>query len=110
MVADGLAELQVRWPTVPIVFCETRKPAEEWTYRWLAAALTWAQTESAALARIGAVDTGVQDAGHVGGPGPRREPSTADLRSWARAHGYAVPDRGRLRPEIREACNAAQRP
>ena len=31
LVADGLAELQVRWPTVPIVFCETRKLAEEWT-------------------------------------------------------------------------------
>ena len=37
-VADGLAELQVRWPTIPIVFCETRKLAEEWTYRYLAAA------------------------------------------------------------------------
>ena len=33
LVADGLAELQVRWPTIPIVFCETRKLAEEWTYR-----------------------------------------------------------------------------
>ena len=24
LVADGLAELQVRWPNVPIVFCEAR--------------------------------------------------------------------------------------
>ena len=24
VVADGLAELQVRWPNVPVVFCETR--------------------------------------------------------------------------------------
>jgi len=31
VVADGLAELQVRWPDVPIVFCETRQLAEEWT-------------------------------------------------------------------------------
>src|SRR2546423_8481767 len=38
VVADGLAEVQVRWPSVPIVFCETRKLAEEWTYRFLAAA------------------------------------------------------------------------
>jgi ABC-type Zn uptake system ZnuABC Zn-binding protein ZnuA len=30
-VADGLAELQVRWESVPIVFCENRKLAEEWT-------------------------------------------------------------------------------
>jgi ERCC4-type nuclease len=40
LVADGLAELQARWPSVPIVFAETRRLAEEWTYRWLAAALT----------------------------------------------------------------------
>jgi len=24
MIADGLVELQVRWPNVPIVFCQTR--------------------------------------------------------------------------------------
>ena len=24
LVADGLAELQIRWPSVPVVFCETR--------------------------------------------------------------------------------------
>jgi hypothetical protein len=51
MVADGLAELQVRWPNVPIVFCETRQLAEEWTYRFLAAAHAWAETEAAALGR-----------------------------------------------------------
>ncbi len=44
-VADGLAELQVRWPQVPLIFCETRQLAEEWTYRFLAAAYTWATTE-----------------------------------------------------------------
>jgi hypothetical protein len=36
VVADGLAECQVRWPNVPIVFRETRKLAQEWTYRFLA--------------------------------------------------------------------------
>ena len=51
-VADGLAELQVRWPSVPIVFCETRKLAEEWTYRYLAAAYAWAEDEPDALARL----------------------------------------------------------
>lgn len=40
-IADALAELQVRYPNVPIVFCETRKLAEEWVYRYLAAALVW---------------------------------------------------------------------
>jgi len=51
VVADGLAELQVRWPNVPIVFCETRQLAEEWTYRFLAAARAWAETEAAMLGR-----------------------------------------------------------
>ena len=39
VVADGVAELQVRYPTVPIVFCETRPLAQEWAYRFLGAAL-----------------------------------------------------------------------
>ena len=56
LVADGLAELQVRWPTIPIVFCETRKLAEEWTYRYLAAAHAWAEAEHPALLRIGTGD------------------------------------------------------
>ena len=96
-VADGLAELQVRWPTIPIVFCETRKLAEEWTYRYLAAAHAWAEAERPALARIGAGD----DGGAAGPPQPG--PSTAEVRAWARANGLVVPDRGRLRPEIHRA-------
>ncbi len=39
-VPDLLARVQVRWPSVPIVFCETRPLAEQWTYRFLAAALS----------------------------------------------------------------------
>ncbi|MFN2595154.1 MAG: ERCC4 domain-containing protein [Actinomycetota bacterium] len=38
-VPDLLARLQVRYPTVPIVFCETRPLAEQWVMRFLAAAL-----------------------------------------------------------------------
>jgi hypothetical protein len=55
-VADGLAELQVRYPSVPLVFCETRALAEEWTYRYLAAAFRWLSDEDAATARVTAVD------------------------------------------------------
>jgi hypothetical protein len=33
-----VARLQVRYPAVPIVFTDSRKLAEEWTYRFLAAA------------------------------------------------------------------------
>jgi ERCC4-type nuclease len=36
---EVLATLQVRYPGVPVVFCENRKLAEEYTYRFLAAAL-----------------------------------------------------------------------
>lgn len=38
-IPELLAALQVRYPSVPIVFCENRKLAEEYTYRFLAAAL-----------------------------------------------------------------------
>jgi hypothetical protein len=53
LVADGLAELQVRWPTVPIASCETRQLAKEWVYRYLAAAHTWANTVDALAKRLG---------------------------------------------------------
>jgi hypothetical protein len=36
---DLLARVQVRYPEIPIVFAETRPLAEEWTFRWLGAAL-----------------------------------------------------------------------
>jgi len=104
VVADGLAELQVRWPNVPIVFCEARQLAEEWTYRFLAAAHAWATTEEAAMQRISPVkidvtapDQGTKDPG----------PSTADVRAWAREVGLAVPARGRLRPRLWQAWQDA---
>ena len=106
LVADGLAELQVRWPTIPIVFCETRALAEEWTYRYLAAAAIWARTESAALARIAAVDAERTGGDGADGVDPQPEPSTAEIRSWARAQGIVVPERGRLGVEIRAQWNA----
>jgi hypothetical protein len=44
-VTETLAALTVRYPTVPIHFAETRPLAEEWTYRFLGAALAYAQAE-----------------------------------------------------------------
>src|SRR6185503_7834174 len=41
VVADGLAELQISFPNVAIVFCQTRKLAQEYTYRYRAAAHKW---------------------------------------------------------------------
>ncbi len=40
VVAEGIAEAHVRFPTVPIIFADTRPLAEEWTYRFFGAALT----------------------------------------------------------------------
>jgi ERCC4 domain len=102
VVADGLAEYQVRWANVPIAFCESRQLAEEWTYRFLAAAHTWAHSEPAALARItGAATHELHDA-----PSPP-EPTTAEVRAWALANQIRVPGRGRLRPEVWDAWHRA---
>ena len=102
MVADGLAELQIRWPNVPIVFCETRQLAEEWTYRFLAAVHAWAETEQATVAKL--TPHGVAGAPtELDQAATPLEPSTAEVRAWARATGLTVPDRGKLRPDIWDA-------
>lgn len=98
-VADGIAELQVRWPNVPIVFCETRALAQQWTYRYLAAAHIWTDTDTAVEPAPG---TPSENTSAV-----PPEPSTATVRAWARKHGIPVPDRGRLRPDVWEAFTAA---
>lgn len=46
MVAEMLAAAQVRYPNVPIVFCENRQLAQEWAYRFLGAAAAYADEES----------------------------------------------------------------
>jgi len=45
LVSEMLAGAQVRYPNVPIVFCESRPLAEEWAYRFLGAALAYADEE-----------------------------------------------------------------
>jgi hypothetical protein len=42
---DMLARVQVRYPEIPIVFLETRALAEEWTFRYLGAALAEYESE-----------------------------------------------------------------
>jgi len=103
VVADGLAELQVRWPGVPIVFCETRRLVEEWTYRYLAASHAWAETEQAAADRIGFPAEPNETT-----TAPETGQTTAEVRAWARATGIAVPDRSRLHPAIWQAWRDAQ--
>jgi ERCC4 domain-containing protein/Lsr2 protein len=101
-LADGLAELQVRYPSVPLVFCETRALAEEWTYRYLGAAFRWLSDEDAATARVAAAEAGTAS------PAAATEVPTAEVRRWAREQGFPVSDRGRLRPEVVEAWRRAQ--
>jgi hypothetical protein len=99
VVADGLAELQVRFPNVPVIFAETRPLAEEWTYRFLGAALAELGTHD----RADELASRLVEAGVV----PPRPPDTATVRAWALAAGLPVSDRGRLRPEIWDAFAAA---
>ncbi len=97
LVADGIAECQVRWPNIPIVFCDTRSLAEEWTYRYLAAAHAWISTETAAIERIG-------DQPNLRPVPPVQSvPSPAEIRDWARRNGIDIPDRGRIPASVRQA-------
>lgn len=100
-VADAIAECQARYPSVPIFFAETRALAQEWTYRFLAAAAHEVRLEAAGEARFGSLPKA--------GPAPAAPATTAEVRAWALEHGYAVSDRGRLRPEIRSAYEQAHR-
>jgi len=47
-IAEGLGEAAARFPSVPIVFAETRPLAQEWTYRFLGAALAHYDADAAA--------------------------------------------------------------
>lgn len=107
VVLDGLAELQVRYPNVPMVFCETRSLAEEWTFRFLGAARAWAETERALQLRPDIAGPAFGNTAEEAGP--MSEPETAEVRAWARASGIEVPARGRLRPSVWAAFELAHR-
>lgn len=100
VIADALGEAAVRYPSVPIVFCETRSLAQEWTYRFLGAAVAEHDRTAGADAFADQL------------PAPRHalphpEPTTAEVRAWARAQGLDTPQRGRLRPEVWAAYQEA---
>jgi len=99
VVADGIAECHARFPTVPIIFAESRSLAEQWTYRFLAACLTEAELENRAQDRLDALATAP--------PVPAPEPSTAEIRAWAVRQGLASAKGGRLAKGVREAYAAA---
>jgi len=100
VIADGLAECQLTWPTVPIMFLETRALAQEWTYRFLAGARAAAELEhggEAAVRELAAAR-----------PLEPAAPSPAEVRAWAIAQGLSVSQRGRVKKEIVEAFRAAR--
>lgn len=99
VVADGLAEAQVRFPTVPIVFCETRPLAQEWTYRFLGAALAHDGENAPASEWERSLP--------VPGPIAVAQPTSAEVRAWARAAGLDVAIGGKLRPEVWAKFRAA---
>jgi ERCC4 domain/Lsr2 len=88
VVADAIAECQIRFPTVPIVFCDTRKLAQEWTYRFLAAARVGLSEEM-----VGALAVRGIEAAPPLAPAP---PTPAEVRRWATTHNIVVSDRGRI--------------
>ncbi|WP_448222158.1 ERCC4 domain-containing protein [Gordonia iterans] len=89
-LAEAVAEAQVRFPSVPIVFCDNRKLAQEWTYRWLGAALyEWRQRR------------GTEGVVATIAPGPEASPK--HIRAWAEEQGLQVPARGRIPKAVREA-------
>ena len=90
--AEALAETQARFPSVPIVFTETRPLAQEWAYRWLGACL--AELDAAA-------DTMDAEATFAtAGPVPPAAPRPADVRRWALGNGVPVSDRGRIPADV----------
>lgn len=90
VVADALGECQARFPQVPIVFCETRALAQEWTYRFLAAAVVHRR-------EIAHVESGVHALPSASAS------SLAEVRTWARIHGLTVADRGRIGRDVLDA-------
>ena len=88
VVADGIAECHIRFPTVPIVFCDTRKLAQEWTYRFLAAARVGLSEEM-----IGGLAVRGLEAAPPLAAAP---PSPAAVRRWATTNNIVVADRGRI--------------
>jgi len=99
VVAEGLAEAQVRFPSVPIVFAETRPLAQEWAYRFLGAALVQQGDHLAAEPLAGSLPPA--------GPVPPAAPTPAQIRAWALAHGYEISAKGRIPATIVAAHAAA---
>ena len=99
VVAEGLAEAQVRFPDVPVVFCETRPLAQEWTYRYLGAALAHHLDDTTAHQLEALLPSA--------GPLAAAPPSPAEIRAWALANGLEISPKGRIPGSVAAAFDAA---
>lgn len=90
VVAEAIAECHARFPQVPVVFTETRPLAQEWAYRFLAAARQEAMMAAPTDEAMATMT-------------PASEITPAQIRAWARERGYALSDRGRIPAEVRRA-------
>jgi hypothetical protein len=99
VVLEALAELAVRVPEVPVVFAETRPLAQEWSYRFLGAALAHLQLGDDAVDPLLALPSGGRLAA--------APPTAAEIREWARAHDLEVSDRGKIPARVRIAYDRA---
>ena len=93
-VADGLAELQVRWPTIPIVFCETRKLGRGVDLPLPRRRARLGRHGTRRLDRVASIQTRRPrhrrpraTAAEPAAPAP----STAEVRAWARHTGSPCP-------------------
>ncbi len=92
VIAEGVAECQVSFPTVPIIFCDNRKLAQEWAFRFLGAAVAAAHDDALADARVAAFASGADL--------PPKEPTPAEIRVWARGTGIEVSPKGRVPSDV----------
>lgn len=120
VVAEALAQAQARFPAVPMIFAETRALAQEWTYRYLGAALCELRNHATTMPSIddgpaGALTPQTSPLG-TAEPGlgttlAVRPPDTAAVRAWAAANGLHVGARGRLPARlVRSYLGEAPRP
>jgi len=89
IVLEGLAECAVRFPSVPIHFAETRALAQEWTFRFLGAALAQDRLSHEADGPIGSLVPAA--------------PQAREVRAWAVARGIPVSAKGRVPAEVTAA-------
>ncbi len=93
-LADLPGALQVPYPQVPIVFCDTRPQAEEWTFRFLGDALAPVQQDDDPVGNVtGASSSPLRADQAIGSPylkAPSQASGAKVGRAGSRAHGASA--------------------